>query len=80
MLGQVSTWMGDRLGTPGAVVAFLLLAGCLAFLSLLKFLKNQIAQITEMEAKNAVFPSNGHTTWNIPVLVRSLKSSHVGPG
>ena len=23
MLGPVSTWMGDRLGTPGAVVIFL---------------------------------------------------------
>ena len=24
MLGQVSTWMGDRLGTPGAVVFLLI--------------------------------------------------------
>ena len=62
----VSTWMGDRLGIPGAVsFSFAALA-------------TAVCSISAVPATTAV--AYGHTTLNTPDLVRSRKLSRVGPG
>ena len=58
--------MGDRLGTPGAVANL--------------FAWKWMGRDEVREGDSLPVLSNGHTTLNPPVLVRSLKLSSVGPG
>ena len=96
MLGWVSTWMGDRLGTPGAVVFLQIPAKRTGFqnycqqlsASLLKYFDASSRIFNHLPGPNGPQLAldsphtldNGHTMLKTPVLVRSLKLSNIGLG